>query len=310
MRSTPRTVAALAVALAVTGSILGACGGGQGEPAASSTEGRRLQVVTSFYPLQFALERVGGNRIDVANLVPAGTEPHDLELTPRDLAELDGADLVVYLAGFAPAVDDAAGQLGSAQVFDVTPVAELDLTLDDAEDGAADVDPHFWLDPLRLAAVGDEVARRLADLEPDGATTFAANAGALRAELEALDAEFEAGLAGCERRDLVTSHRAFGYLARRYGLRQVGVVGVAAEEEPTPADLAGIVDFVERNDVQTIYSEPLASAAVAETVAAETGARTAVLDPLEGLSDTSRGADYPAIMRANLVTLREGQACP
>jgi zinc transport system substrate-binding protein len=246
----------------------------------------------------------------VANLVPVGSEPHDLELTPRAVAELGDADLVVYLAGFSPAVDDAASQLGSAKVVDVTSVAELDLTLDAAGDGDATVDPHFWLDPLRLAAVGDEVAQRLGDLDPDGASTFTTNAAVLRAELEVLDAEFEAGLAGCQRRDLVTGHRAFGYLARRYGLRQVGIAGLTAEEEPTPADLAAAVDFVERNDVRTIYHEPLASPAAAETVAAETGARTAVLDPVEGLSDASAGGDYPAIMRANLATLREGQSCP
>jgi zinc transport system substrate-binding protein len=257
--------------------------------------------------LQFAAERVGGTRVEVVNLAPVGSEPHDLELTPRGVADLADADLVVYLAGLSPAVDDAAGDVGSGKVVDVTPAAELDLTLDDTDGGAAD--PHFWLDPLRLAAVGDELARRLGDLDPDGASTFAANAAALRAELEALDAELVAGLANCDRRDLVTSHAAFGYLARRYGLRQLGIVGLATEEEPTPADIAAAAEFVERNDVRTIYHEPLASAATADAVAAETGARTAVLDPVEGLSDASAGADYPAIMRSNLATLREGQSC-
>ncbi len=154
------------------------------------------------------------------------------------------------------------------------------------------MDPHFWLDPTRLADVADQVAQRLGEDDPDGAERFSANAAALRRDLEALDGELAAGLKDCENRSIVTSHNAFGYLADRFGLTQVGITGLTPDEEPTPADLAAVTRFVEDHDVKTIYYETLVSPAVAKTVAAETGAAIAVLDPIEGLSDASDGSDY------------------
>jgi zinc transport system substrate-binding protein len=222
-----------------------------------------------------------------------------MELTPQGTASLQDADLVVYLAGFAPAVDDASAELAAEQLFDVTSAARLDL----------DADPHFWLDPTRLADVADAVAARLGELAPDAAADFTANAGMLRAELEELDAEFEAGLASCASTELVTSHTAFAYLADRYGMTQVGITGLSPEDEPSPAELAEITDFVEDHGVSTIYSEALVDPAIAETVAAETGASMAVLDPLEGLTDESPGSDYFEVMRANLEALQAGQDC-
>jgi zinc transport system substrate-binding protein len=239
----------------------------------------------------------------VANLTPPGAEPHDLELGPRQVAAVGEADLVVYLAGFQPAVDEAVRQEASGTSLDVTPAAAL------VEVGGAS-DPHFWLDPLRLADVGDSVAARLGEVDPSRAQDFADGAADVRAELEALDAEMQEGLAGCEGTDLVTSHTAFGYLASRYGMEQVGITGLSPESEPSPRALADVAAHVAANDVRTIYSETLVSPAVAETLARETGARTAVLDPLEGLSSGSAGEDYLAVMRSNLAVLQEGQPCP
>jgi zinc transport system substrate-binding protein len=233
----------------------------------------------------------------VRNLTKPGAEPHDLELTPHDVAELADADLVVYLSGFQPAVDTAvAGQASTS--YDVAGAADL-----------AAKDPHFWLDPVRLADVAGSLADRLAQLSPDDAASFRRNEGALRADLMALDSEYVTGLAHCASRDLVTSHAAFGYLAGRYGLTQRGITGLQPEDEPPPGALAEITDFVRTHGVRTVYSETLVSPAVAKTLARETGARSAVLDPLEGLDDSSTGADYLAVMRANLATLREGQSC-
>ena len=186
---------------------------------------------------------------------------------------------------------------------------EADEAADHDHDG---IDPHFWLDPLRLADVGDASPSGSSALVPDDADTFTQNAAALREQLEALDAEFSAGLADCANTDLVTSHQAFGYLADRYGLTQIGISGLSPDEEPTPAQLAVVTDFVDANDVTTIYYETLVDPGIAETVASETGASTAVLDPLEGLSaDASDGdADYLSVMRANLAALQAGQGCP
>ncbi len=308
-------LAAAALALSACGSTEAGAGTGSGPGRA----GEGVEVLASFYPLQYAAQRVGGDRVTVTNMTRAGAEPHDLELTPRDVAAVSEADLVVHLSGFQPAVDAAARDQAGDRALDVADAARLDLEGHDehaeeeahaAEGEHAEAkDPHFWLDPTRLADVGDALAARLATVDPQGAATYRANAASLRTDLTALDREFEAGLAGCANRALVTSHEAFGYLAQRYRLEQVGIGGLSPEAEPDAATLAKAADFVKARSVRTIYYETLVSPAVARTVAAETGARTAVLDPIEGLSDQSAAQDYLGVMRANLAALRAGQPC-
>lgn len=293
---TPFRLLALAAALVLS---LAACGSSSAEPA---TRQGPLQVAASFYPLQWVTAQVAGEHADVGSLTPPGAEPHDLELGPRQVASIGEADLVVYLDGFQPAVDEAVAQEAGDSALDVTASAGL------VETGGA-FDPHFWLDPARLADVADTVADRLSEVDPAHAAAFADGAAEVRAQLEALDAELREGLAGCAGTDLVTSHTAFGYLADRYGMEQVGITGLSPESEPSPQALAEVADFVAANDVRTVYSETLVSPEVAETLARETGVRTAVLDPLEGLSGESAGEDYLAVMRANLAVLQEGQPC-
>lgn len=289
-------------------------GGGTLAPSESVPPGT-LEIVASFYPLQFVTQLVGGDRVSVTNLTPVGAEPHDLELTGDDAAGLQDADLVVLLSGFTPALDDAVTRVAAGHSFDVADAARLDIegsAADDPElDGESEtsIDPHFWLDPTRLADVADAIAARLAAIDPAGAETFTQNAANLRTQLLDLDAEFEAGLENCVSQDIVTSHQAFGYLAQRYSLTQVGISGLSPDEEPSPADLARVTEFVRDNGVTTIYFETLVDPAIAETVAAETGAATKVLDPIEGVSGDSQGSDYFEIMRANLSNLRNGQGC-
>ncbi len=273
-----------------------------------------ITVLASFYPLQWMAEEVGGDLLDVTSLTPPGAEPHDLELTPTDVARVTDADVVVYLSGFQPAVDDAVAA-AQGTVFDAGDAADLSLTVTPIEQGAgaaeeaAATDPHFWLDPLRVADVADAFAATLGQLDPAHADVFVANAQSLRARLADLDAEITEGLGDCAETNLVTSHNAFGYFADRYGLDQVGITGLSPEDEPSPADIAAVTDFVQTNDVRTIYFETLVSADIADTVAQETGARTEVLDPLEGLSDASEGKDYLEVMRSNLANLMSGQFC-
>ena len=267
-----------------------------------------LKIAASFYPLQYVTQRIVGDRATVTSLTPPGTEPHDLELTPKDVAAVSDASLVVYLAGFQPAVDEAVDvESGGDRVVNVASAATLDRTV--AEEGTSGSDPHFWLDPQRLSAVATLIEKRLAAADPAGASTYQANLSTLAADLTTLDGEFRTGLASCANKDLVTSHQAFGYLAERYGLTQVGISGLSPEQEPDPATLARVTDFVRANKVRTIYYETLISPAIARTVASETGARTAVLDPIEGITDQSQGDDYFAIMRSNLKDLQEGQPC-
>ena len=309
------TLAPRTLVLAAVGLLLAGCGSGSGDPTPASGTSP-VDVVASFYPLQYVTESVGGSRVRVTNLTTPGAEPHDLELAPRQVAELGDADLVVYLSGFQPAVDDAVASQASAALdvaeqIDLAPRRASDDHGDEHADDHGDesVDPHFWLDPLLMAAAGEAVAARLAEVDPDGAETYIANAASLRAELEDLDAEMQQGLGSCEVDLLVTSHAAFGYLADRYGFSQVGISGLDPDSEPDPRAMAEVADLVRENNITTVYSEVLVDPALAEAVAAEAGATTAVLDPVEGITPSSAGDDYPSVMRANLATLREGQGC-
>lgn len=281
----------------------------------TTTDPHLIHVVASFYPLQFVVERVGGALVSVTNLTPTGAEPHELELTAKSTAALADAGLVVYLSGFAPAVDAGVQSVAGDHALDVADGAHLDLTYTPIEAGKSDPskkgtrDPHFWLDPTRLESVVTSVAARLTMLDPADAATFTANAAALTNELQALDGEYRTGLASCTSKVVVTSHNAFGYLSRRYGLTQVGITGLTPEDEPSPDDLARVSAYIEHNRISTIYYETLVSPVIARTVAAETGAKTMILDPIEGLVATSQGSDYFGIMRSNLANLRVGQGC-
>jgi zinc transport system substrate-binding protein len=257
-----------------------ACGGD------SDASPGATDVVAGFYPLAFAAEQVGGAGVEVTNLTPAGAEPHDLELSPRELEDILDADLVVYVGGgFQPAVEEA------VESSDVKAIDVLD-----------DDDPHVWLDPVRFAQVVERIGTELGG-EP--------RARRLAARLRALDEDFRLGLADCERQELVTTHDAFGYLADRYGLDVIPISGIAPEAEPSPHDLEEIANLVEERGVTTVYTEPLLSPEIGETVAREAGATTAVLDPVEGLTEEelARGEDYFSVMEENLDALRTGLGC-
>ncbi len=292
-----------------------ACSSAGGADRHTGGQRQALRAVASFYPLQWVTQQVLGPGGRVQSLTKPGTEPHDLELTAQNVAAVSDADIVVYLKGLQPAVDEAV-ESQAEHGFDVSSAAELNLTYTPMEEGeqhadeAGDTDPHFWLDPMRLAKVSDVVAAQLAELDADRASTYRDNARTLRRRLESLDREYRSGLGNCANSFLVTSHNAFGYLAQRYGLEQVGITGLTPDEEPKPADLAAAARFVRENQVRTIYYETLVSPAVARTVAAETGAQTAVLDPIEGLTSESAGNDYVEVMRSNLANIKRGQPCP
>ncbi|MGH3683260.1 MAG: metal ABC transporter substrate-binding protein [Natronosporangium sp.] len=272
-----------------------------------------VQLVAAFYPLEFTARQVGGEQVSVTGLTPPGAEAHDLELSPSQVAAVAEADLVVYLAGFQPAVDDAIAAHATGASLDVTtvvPPLEHDEAGHEDDDGHdhGTADPHVWLDPDRLATVAGAVAQRLADVDPERAAEYRANADALGADLAELDAELADGLASCERREIVVSHAAFGYLADRYGLEQIAVTGLSPEDEPSPQQLADAIDAARAHGATTIFFEVLVSPEVANLIAGEVGATTAVLDPIEGLAPGSE-ADYFSLMRGNLAALREALGC-
>ncbi|MGO1385457.1 MAG: metal ABC transporter substrate-binding protein [Arachnia sp.] len=328
-------------------SLLVLTGCGVSETETTSGEGNddgRIQVAAAFYPLEYATQIVGGDAIEVTPLTIPGVEAHDVELTPQQVAAVVNADLIVYLSEFQPAIDEAVTQADPAKVMDVAEFADL-MAVDDeghfiedshseddhaedshseddhAEEGHTeddhaeeghdhgDYDPHFWLDPLRLAAVTDAIADRLADMLPEEADSFTAAAASSRTEFTALDEEFMEGLQNCERRSLFTSHAAFGYLSDRYDLDQVSVVGISPNVEPSGARIAEVQELAREYDATTIFFETTASDAVAESIAADLGMQTAVLDPVASLNAQSIGEDYLGIMRANLGAIQEANGC-
>lgn len=332
--------ATLLTAVALTS--CGSDGGAAGDEA-------RLHVVAAFYPLEFATQQVvaGVDGVSVEALTGPGVDAHDLELTPRQVGSVSEADLVVYSAGMQPAVDGAVSAQAAHHRLDVTTVAELvdrtghdgedddhaepdhaddehadDAHADDAHGGAhaddADahaghdhgpLDPHFWLDPERYATVVEAIAADLAELDPDHAGAYRANAEAFAADLHELDADFSAALSDCDHDTMVTTHEAFGYLADRYGLHQVGITGISPEAEASPRRMAEITHEIESLDVAAIYAESSVGGDLAEVIATETGTEVLVLDPVESITAASPGGDYLEVMRANLESLRQGQGC-
>lgn len=287
--------------------------------------GSGVEVVAAFYPLQFVSERVAGEHADVVDLTKPGSEPHDLELSVAQTATVASADLVVYEKGLQAAVDAAVRQAHGVPAVDAGAVAGLEPSSHDGHDDAqhdeehgpgaeapsdlGDLDPHFWLDPLKLAKVAAAVAGALAQADPPHAGDYRANASRLDAELRTLDREYAAGLTGCARDTVVVSHNAFGYLGR-YGLFIEPISGLSPEAEPTPADLARLQELIRSEGITTVFGERLASPELAQSLADDMGVESRVLDPIEGLSPETTDDDYLSLMRDNLAALREANGCP
>lgn len=324
-----KTRSRMLVVPAVAALTLAACGGSDSGASSGPT------VVASFYPLAFVAEQVAGDHAQVENLTQPGAESHDLELTGQQVGEVSDADLILFLHGFQPSVDAAVEQNAQERALEVSELVELIPDQEGAEHaeeehaeeageehaeepaeeheehdhGDLEGDPHIWLDPANMQAIATAVADRLAEVDPDNAEAYQANADTLSSELDTLDQEFETGLAQCERTVFVTSHQAFGYLADRYGLEQVGIAGMEPDAEPSPERLAEVHQVVQDEGVTTIFYERLVSPKVAETLATDLGVQTAVLDPIEGLTDDTSDEDYLTLMRANLAALQEANGC-
>jgi zinc transport system substrate-binding protein len=300
---------ALATGLAVAMVALGAAACSRSATAIAPDS---VSVVASFYPLAEAAVEVGGDHVRVTNLTAPGVEPHDLELTPRQLEAITTADVVLYLGGgFQPAVEDAIGDAQGRTVDVSAGLRTLPPPAGEGSDPGLSADPHVWLDPVLYGQIVGIVEAALAAASPGDASTFAANAAAFRAKVGSLDRAYRTGLATCARDVIVTSHAAFGYLSQRYGLRQEAISGLSPDAEPSPQHLADLATLVERDGVTTIFTESLVSPKVAQTLAQETGATTAVLNPLESLTgeEMSAGDDYVSVMRDNLTELRTALGC-
>lgn len=297
----PRTIrscisCALAVVLAACSSSTSTNGATEG-----SSPARKVTVVAAFYPLAWLAQHIGTNQVEVRDLTPAGAEPHDIELDANGVDAAQQADVAIVLGrGFQPAVE-AAAKARSAGTVSI-----LDQVLN-----VTGEDPHVWLDPVLMDRMATGVAEAMAAANPALAPGFNRNVMSLHTQLRALDAEYRTGLSTCRRKELVTSHEAFGRLASRYGLHQEGIAGFSPDAEPDPKRMAELADLVKQRGVTTIFTEELLPAKLADTLARETGASTAVLSPLESLTVTQKaaGGDYLSVMKANLGLIRTALGC-
>jgi zinc transport system substrate-binding protein len=309
MRRWPIWIAVpLTLALLLTG-----CAGGGGQAPAFSKDGGKVKVAASFYPVYEFAKAVGGDRVDAVYLVPAGTEPHDWEPTPRHIQLLNQANLFVYSgAGMEHWVDKTLGSLDNKQLMAVEATKGFDLIRGQGgSDAAEQWDPHVWLDPLGAAYEVERIRDGLIQVDPAGKGVYEANAAAYIDQLKALDQAFQTGLSACVQHQFFTTHSAFSYLARRYGIDQHPIMGLTPEAEPKPKELAAIVRDAKQNGVKYIFFETLVSDKVAKMVAQEIGAKTLVLNPYEGLTaaEVKAGKNYLSVMRENLTNLQIAMEC-
>ena len=321
-----RHLAAVAV-LALAGSLASCAALSPGSDSTAAASGAAptaapsgaLTVSTSFYPIQYLAQAIGGEHVAVTSVTPTNVEPHDFELSPKDVTALSASSLGLYVSGFQPSLDDALAQVSGPTVVDLAGSVDLvhhDGVEEEHEEGATEaahdhgaaaaLDPHFWLDPVRMQAAAKAVEAALAQADPAHADDYAANLDTLNATLTDLNTSYSSGLGHCERTTFVTSHAAFGYLADRYSLTQASISGVDPESEPSPAELAEVKKVVESTGTTTIFTEELVSPETAQAVAAETGAQTRVLSPIKSAPESG---DYASVMRTNLEELRTALSC-
>ncbi len=274
-------------------------------------DSNNLQVVASFYPLYFFASSIGGDKAEVSNIVPAGAEPHDYEPTSGDLVNMENSQLIILNGGGLESWQDNVQKNINPQKTKIV-VAGAGLTTGQVtEDSHMGIDPHVWLDPLLAEKMVDTIAQGFGQVDPANKNYYVANADILKNQLAKLDAQYRQDLKSCAKKDIITSHSAFAYLAAEYGLRQVSIAGMTPDAEPSPAQLAAVTKFAKDNNVRYIFFESLVSPKLAETISREVGAQTLVLDPLEGLSGESaaQGKSYITIMQANLTNLKTALQC-
>lgn len=294
---------------------LGALSACSTDSAAAGDTGK-FDVVASFYPMAFLAERIGGDHVHVTTLTSPGQEPHDLEISPRQIAGLQESDAVLYLKNLQPSVDDAVAQSPVRTKIDAASLTTLEEHGNEvgghaaahdthAGDESGGKDPHVWLDPVRYAQVAEGVGKAFEKADPGHAADYKKNTAALVKKLDALNTRFEDGLAHTRTKVFITTHAAFGYLAERYGLTEEAINGLDPESEPSAARVKALEDMAKADGVSTVFYETLVSDKTAKTVAGDAGLRTDVLDPLEGITKKSRGTDYFSVQEANLKALQQ-----
>ncbi|WP_420033579.1 metal ABC transporter substrate-binding protein [Streptomyces sp. cg28] len=319
VRRSPRPSRRLISTAAVAGTtvlgltVLSACGSSAAD--GKNSDGK-LDVVASFYPMQYLAEQIGGDHVAVTNLTEPGKEPHDLEVSAQQRGQLEEADVAVYLKGLQPSVDEAISQSGIGTKVDAASLTDLEKhgsevgghadEHDDHEHGSEEgTDPHIWLDPVKYAEVAEGVGKALEKADPDHAAEYKKNTADLVGKLDGLNKKYAAGLKDTDTKVFITTHAAFGYLAERYGLTEEAISGLDPESEPSAARVKELQKMAKADGVSTVFYETLVSDRTAKTLAGDTGLKTAVLDPIEGITKKSQGDDYIAVMESNLAALQK-----
>lgn len=283
----------------------------------AETSSNRLKISASIYPLAEFTRQVGGNVVDVQTITASGVEPHDYEPTPQDVIAIRESKIFFYNGGgVEPWVDKVVPDAQRDGVRTLNMSAQV-LGLSSSEsgvraaDGGETNDPHFWLSPVIAQEEVKAIEIVMTEVDPSNQDTFRQNSERYILQLMALDQEYRQGLKGCDQKDIVTSHAAFGYLAREYGLRQMSIAGLSPDAEPSSQQLAEISQFAKERNIRYIFFESLASPKLSQTVAREVGAQTLMLNPVEGLSEDERraGENYLTLMRKNLSHLRQALDC-
>jgi zinc transport system substrate-binding protein len=298
------------------------------EPSVQPSSGKKLKVAATFYPMVEFSKQVSGDHAEVTGLIPTGVEPHDWEPSAKDIIQLKEADVFVYNGIVEEWVEDALKGAANDKriVVEATHGMELMEGEDEEEHEHADeheddhaedheeghdhhhaIDPHVWLSPVLAQKQVKIIEEAFSKADPAHKEDYAKNAEAYITQLKELDQAYKTGLKDVKRKEFVTQHAAFAYLAKEYGLTQVPIAGLSPEQEPSPDKMADIIKFSKEKQVKTIFFETLVDPKVAQTIAKELGAKTDVLNPLEGLTDEDRknNQDYIAIMKKNLAALQK-----
>lgn len=304
-----------AAALAVTALGLGTLSACSESSAADGGSSGKLDVVASFYPLQYLAEEIGGSHVKVTNLTQPGQEPHDLEISAKQTAQLQESDAVLYLKNLQPAVDDAVAQSEIRTKIDAASLTSLEEHGNEVGGHAAEhdgskgeesegKDPHIWLDPVKYAEVAQGVGKAFEKADPDHAAAYKKNTDALVKKLDGLNTQYEDGLKNTRTKVFITTHAAFGYLAERYGLTEEAINGLDPESEPSAKRVKDLEKMAKADGVSTVFYETLVSDKTAKTIAKDASLKTDVLDPIEGITEKSRGTDYFEVMESNLKALQ------
>jgi len=276
-------------------------------------DGEKISVVASFYPLADFAKNVGEDLVRVIATTPAGAEPHDYEPTPQDIAAAYQARVFIYNGnGLDAWADKIAPELARRGVTIIRMADHLDSLKTSAGENAGEpYDPHFWLDPVNARKEADIIAEALINTDPAHESVYRQNNERFAGELMQLDQEYMAGLAGCRIREIVTSHNAFNYLAKRYNLTTLYILGLSPDEEPSPQTMARVADIAKAKRIEYIFFETLLNPKLSETIAREIGARILTLNPIEGLTneELKAGKNYISVMKDNLANLRTALAC-